>query len=82
MAAEVALVDLDLAEQGCGLFALLGDDLAQTVEEQRGCVLVHAGQRGRRPSRRTGHEMLHQASLNCPGKTDLPHRKTILVSCL
>ena len=59
MAAEVALVDLDLAEQRSGIFTLLGDDLAQTVEVQRCRALVHADQRGRRAGSRAGHKMLY-----------------------
>jgi hypothetical protein len=59
MPAEVALVNLDLAEQGGYIFTLLGDDLAQTVEVQHCRALVHADQRSRRPRRRPGHKMLY-----------------------
>lgn len=78
--AEVALVDLDLAEEGRCVFTLPGDDLAQPMEVQRCCALVHADQRGRRSGRGAGHKMLYQASLYCPLQSALPHPDSILAS--
>ena len=78
MAAEVALVDLDLAEQRCCVFTLLGDDLAQPVEVQRRRALVDTDQRGCCAGSGAGHEMLYQASLHCPLQSTLPHLQSIL----
>jgi len=79
VSAKVALVDFDLAKQRRSVFALQGNDLAQTLKVKRGGALVHANQAGRRTSRRSGHEMLNQTPLNRPRQTALPHRKTIIV---
>src|ERR1035437_266073 len=78
MASEVALVHFDLAEQRRAVFALQGDDLAQTMKIKRCRALVDSNQRSRRPSRRSGHEMLDQTPLNRPRQTALAHRQTIL----
>src|SRR5262249_60229609 len=49
-AAEVTLVDLDLAMDRALIFDARGNDLTQTVIEQRRSVLVDANERGRGPA--------------------------------
>jgi metal-dependent hydrolase (beta-lactamase superfamily II) len=44
MASQVALVDLNLTEQSCYLFAVLGDGLAQTMKAECRRGLVHTHQ--------------------------------------
>ncbi len=64
--AGIALVDLDLCGQQFRRFgrSALGDALSQPVEEQGRRMPVDPGQRGGRPRRRAGDEMLDQLVLD------------------
>lgn len=64
MAAEVALVDLDLAGEGLGRPRAGEDDLAQLAIEQDRAVAMDARQLRRHPRRRASHEVLHQTPLD------------------
>jgi len=61
-AAEIALVNLDLAVDRTFILDARCDDLAQSVIKQRGGVLVDADQFRRRAGRSSGDKMLAQPS--------------------